>query len=63
MKKFEYKIENFKTHGAVNLVLTPEHEKKMNELGEQGWELVSMNSILNGRNIIAVFKREKVNLG
>ncbi len=58
MKKFEYKVENIKTFGVTSLVLTKEHEKKFNDLGEEGWELVTLNSLNNPRNLIAVFKRE-----
>lgn len=60
MKKFEYKIENLRTYGMVSLVLTKEHEIKLNELGEEGWELVGLNSNTSGRNIVAIFKREKI---
>lgn len=59
MKKYEYKVENFRTYGMVSMVLTNEHEKKMNELGDEGWELVGINSSNTGRNIIGIFKREK----
>ena len=59
MKKFEYKIENFKTQGIVNIILTKRDENKMNLLGKEGWELVSINDTKNGRNVMAIFKREK----
>lgn len=59
MRKFEYKIENFKTHGMVNIILTKKDEEKMNLLGEEGWELVDINETKNGRNVMAIFKREK----
>ncbi|MTI49356.1 DUF4177 domain-containing protein [Sporosalibacterium faouarense] len=59
MKKFEYKIVNFRTHGMVNLVLTKDHEKQMNQLGEDGWELVDINDAKTGRTIMGIFKREK----
>lgn len=59
MKKFEYRIENFRTHGMVNLVLTKDHEEKMNELGEEGWELVGINDAKTGRTVMAIFKRER----
>ncbi|WIV10660.1 DUF4177 domain-containing protein [Proteiniborus sp. MB09-C3] len=58
MKKFEYKIENIKAFGVTSLVLTKEHEKKFNALGAEGWELVSLKSLNNPRNLIVVFKRE-----
>ena len=60
MRKFEYKIVNFKTHGMVNIILTKEHEDKMNDLGEEGWELVDINDTKNGRTVMAIFKREKI---
>lgn len=58
MKKFEYKVENIKAFGVTSLVLTKEHEKKFNALGEEGWELVNLKSLNNPRNLIVVFKRE-----
>ncbi|MBS4537112.1 DUF4177 domain-containing protein [Clostridium sp. D2Q-11] len=59
MKKFEYKVENLRLHGMTSMVLTKDHEKKMNELGEQGWEMVGISTSASGRNVISVFKREK----
>ncbi len=59
MKKFEYKVENLRPHGMTSMVLTKQHEKKLNSLGEEGWELVGINSSKGGRNILAIFKREK----
>lgn len=58
MKKFEYKVENIKAYGVTSLVLTKDHEKKFNSLGAEGWELVSLNSLNNPRNLVLVFKRE-----
>jgi len=58
MKKFEYKIENYRTHGLTTFVLTKDHEEKLNKLGEEGWELVSMHNPKSGRSIMAIFKRE-----
>ncbi len=57
MKKFEYKIENLKAYGVTSLVLTKDHENKLNKLGEEGWELIELNTLKNPRNITAVFKR------
>lgn len=31
----------------------------MNLLGEEGWDLVGINETKNGRNVMAIFKREK----
>lgn len=59
MTKFEYKVENLRLHGMTSMVLTKDHENKMNELGEKGWELVGLSPSTSGRNIVAVFKREK----
>ncbi len=59
MKKFEYKIKNLRTHGLTSMVLTAEHEKLLNTLGDEGWELVGISKNANGRNVMAVFKREK----
>lgn len=59
MRKFEYKIENLRTYGMVSMVLTKEHEEKLNQLGEEGWELVGINGNTKGRSIVAIFKREK----
>ncbi|MGO1367969.1 MAG: DUF4177 domain-containing protein [Senegalia sp. (in: firmicutes)] len=58
--KFEYKVENMRLHGMTSMVLTKEHEKKLNELGEEGWEMVGLTASASGRNIAAVFKREKI---
>lgn len=57
--KFEYKVENLRLHGMTSMVLTNEHEKKLNELGEEGWEMVGLTTSASGRNVAAVFKREK----
>ncbi|WP_066495241.1 DUF4177 domain-containing protein [Abyssisolibacter fermentans] len=59
MRKFEYKIENLRTYGMVSMVLTKEHEEKLNQLGKEGWELVGINGNTKGRSIVAIFKREK----
>lgn len=58
--KFEYKVENLRLHGMTSMVLTKEHEKKLNELGDEGWEMVGMTTSASGRNVAAVFKRKKV---
>ncbi len=56
MKAYEYK--------TVNLFLTPmdsevsqfEIDKKCNELGQEGWQLVKFE-IYNDTNIMLIFKR------
>lgn len=56
MKKYEYK--------TVNLFLTPMYsevsqymiDKKCNEMGQTGWELVRFE-IYNETNIMLIFKR------
>ncbi|MDK2918271.1 MAG: hypothetical protein PWQ37_1004 [Candidatus Petromonas sp.] len=58
MKKWEYKILNFKTKGVSNLVLSREDENKLNELGQEGWELTSSVPTVNGRNICCILKRQ-----
>ncbi|MTI66639.1 MAG: DUF4177 domain-containing protein [Firmicutes bacterium] len=58
MKRFEYKVENLRTHGMTTMVLTKDHEKRFNELGKEGWELVGLEK--SSRNILAIFKREKI---
>ncbi|RKD32581.1 DUF4177 domain-containing protein [Thermohalobacter berrensis] len=60
MEKFEYKIENLKVHGVTKLILTKEHEERLNTLGENGWELVQMFTTHNKRQVTAIFKRKKV---
>lgn len=60
MKKFEYKVENLRLHGMTSMVLTKDHEKKLNELGDEGWDMVGLSASSSGRNIVAVFKREKI---
>ena len=58
MKQFEYKILNLKTMGLVNIILTGEHEAELNRLGKEGWELVSTTLTKDGRNVMAILKRE-----
>jgi hypothetical protein len=59
MKKFEYKIVNLRTKGMVNIILTPEHEKRLNELGNDGWELISTSMTKDGRTVMCILKKEK----
>lgn len=60
MKKFEYKT--IKQHGAFNQAfkerwLDSDGYEDANELGLQGWELVTVYEYANNRTC-AVFKRE-----
>lgn len=59
MKKIEYKVENLRLHGMTSMLLTKDHEKKLNELGDEGWEMVGMTASSSGRNIACIFKRVK----
>lgn len=59
MANWEYKIINIRSE---NYRLDPESAPKLNALGEQGWELVSITSVnfKSGAtdNIAMVFKRQ-----
>lgn len=50
MKKFEYKV----IYSQGN----QDWEELLNDLGEQGWELVSMSQTQSTRTGLATFKRE-----
>ncbi|MBQ0123965.1 MAG: DUF4177 domain-containing protein [Bacteroidales bacterium] len=56
MKKFEYKTESFNTPACTGM------QSKLNKLGKEGWELVSVcptNSYESGlAEITAFLKRE-----
>ena len=58
MTKWEYRIMNIRSE---NYRLDPAAEPKLNDFGEQGWELVSITSVnfKSGAtdNIAMVFKR------
>lgn len=60
MKRWEYKIINIRSE---NYRLDPAQDVQLNQLGEEGWELVSITSInfKSGAtdHIGMVFKREK----
>ncbi|MGB9429790.1 MAG: DUF4177 domain-containing protein [Gammaproteobacteria bacterium] len=60
--KFEYKVMRFAERDTQSKHLdTNILEQDLNKLGEQGWELVSMNTIGAGTPIAvyAVFKRPR----
>ena len=64
MEKWEYTSFKVETKGFAGGILDIEnYNSKLNELGEQGWELVSCISTNAGygatREIISVFKRRK----
>ncbi|NMB08180.1 MAG: DUF4177 domain-containing protein [Tissierellia bacterium] len=64
MEKWEYTSFKVETKGFAGGILEIEnYNSKLNELGAQGWELVSCISTNAGygttREIISVFKRRK----
>jgi len=56
--KWEYRIEDLMGNVEVQKRLQQVQEQ-FNELGAQGWELVSTPSSSMGAPLIAIFKREK----
>ena len=63
MKKREYKVLEFGSGGMMGgLVATAEIEKRLNELGKQGWELVTSFSTNAGygatRKLVFTLKKE-----
>ncbi|MEG2985130.1 MAG: DUF4177 domain-containing protein [Peptostreptococcaceae bacterium] len=55
MKKIEYKVENLNRKFSFNDALKLDRlEKQLNDFGINGWEVVSINWIMN----IVVLKRE-----
>jgi hypothetical protein len=64
MGKWEYTSFKVETKGFSGGILdTEDFDSKLNEFGEQGWELISCISTNMGqgatREIVAVFKRRK----
>lgn len=64
MEKWEYKTLKFKTKGVFGGIIdTEDFEYALNQLGDNGWELVSCfdtnQSQGASREVIAVFKRMK----
>ena len=67
MEKWEYKIINIEIKGWVNKQIDPKTEQLLNELGNDGWELVSIAPIGGGvggwgaetSSFAFIFKRKK----
>jgi len=59
MTKYEYKVIHFKTGSFIVKEKKVEEKfaEQLNELGSDGWELVSMYSVSMTELTIAVFKR------
>lgn len=61
MTKWEYRVISFETFGLLGgLVETKEIEEKLNELGKEGWELISAYATVGGsssRRVVYNFKR------
>lgn len=64
MKRFEYKTLKIEPKGFWGTKFEPEHiDQQLNELGQQGWELVSVqDSEMSGMTTSYhyTFKREKI---
>lgn len=63
MEKWEYKSVKFETKGFMGGILEiNDFDNKLNELGQQGWELVSSFTTNQGqgftRDVIGTFKRK-----
>jgi len=65
MKKFEYKSCYVGDKGQLesDLIISGVNETKLNELGNEGWELVNIIKTEEERrtNLTAIFKRELTN--
>lgn len=65
MEKWEYKVVDFQSGGFMGgLLNTAEIEAKLNELGKDGWELVSSYSTNAGygatRKLVYTLKKETI---
>lgn len=56
--KFEYKFLPIRLYGVTAKGLNVNTEKQFNELGQERWELVNIQTGLNSRQMTAIFKRE-----
>lgn len=63
MRKWEYKVEKM-PHGIKHTILVDELiQDKLNELGMQGWELVSTivpNMVLGGSSEISLLMKREI---
>ena len=64
MDKFEYKVISYDTKGFFGgNVDTGELEKRLNKLGNDGWEMVSSastnQSYGSSKSLVFIFKRKK----
>ena len=65
MEKFEYKVMTFDTKGFWGgQVEVNQIEKRLKQLGDDGWEMVSCTSTNQSygasKSIVCIFKRKKV---
>ena len=66
MERFEYKVVTFDTNGFFGgNVDTMQIESQLNQLGNEGWEMVSCTSTNQSygasKSIVCMFKRKKIN--
>ena len=64
MEKFEYKVVVYPTEGLFGgSVDNKQFEKQLNQIGNDGWELVSCTNTNQAygksKSIVCVFKRKK----
>ena len=64
MERFEYKVVTFDTNGFFGgNVDTMQIESQLNQLGNEGWEMVSCTSTNQSygasKSIVCIFKRKK----
>ena len=68
MEKWEYKIITLKVEGWINKKIDSQAEKQLNELGNEGWELICNAPIGGGTGgwgaetsgFAFIFKRKSV---